>query len=131
MVHGLIYGPEQKGSSFELLPLSSVIYETERVAARQRQRVELHRVESAYESLLLEETKFPKASQANTEVEEWADQVVTNWGLFTGPDWSDADLGKGGKQSVSRGVLEILYRAATKTFHSTPILLPCIRALTH
>ncbi|KAF7189889.1 putative cargo-transport protein ypp1 [Pseudocercospora fuligena] len=120
--HGLIYGPEQKGFSFSFLPLSSALSETERVAARQRQRAELHRVESAYESLLLEETKFPKASQANTEVEEWADQVVTNWGLFTGPDWSDADLGKGGKQSVSRGVLEILYRAATKTFHSTPIL---------
>ncbi|EME81877.1 filamentation protein [Pseudocercospora fijiensis CIRAD86] len=104
--HALIYGPEQKGSAIEFLPLTS----------------SLLRVESAYESLLLEETKFPKASQANTELEEWADQVVANWRFFTGSDWSDADLGKGGKQSVSRAVLDILYRAATKTFHSTPIL---------
>ena len=89
-------------------------------SARRRQRAELRRVETTYESLLLEETQFPKASQTNTEVEEWTQQVVANWTIFR--SWPDTELEKGGHETVSRGVLDILYRAATKTFHSTAIL---------
>src|SRR5205814_3814383 len=39
-----------------------------------------------------------------------------------GRAWREHDLGQGGRESLSRGVLDILYRAATKTFHSTAIL---------
>lgn len=87
-----------------------------------RQRTEMQRVESTYESLLLAETRFPKASQASIEVEGWAQQVMSNWRVYSGPGWSDSELGDGGKTAVSRAVLEILYRAATKSFHSTSIL---------
>lgn len=90
--------------------------------AKQRQRVELKRIEATYESLLLNETQFPKASQDNEEVEQWVEQAIKNWEIMCGPTWTDAELGKGGKEAVSRGVLDILYRAATKTFHSTSIL---------
>ena len=106
---------------------------------RLQQRAELKKVEAIYESLLLKETHFPKASENNTEIEQWVDAVIENWRFVCGPRWSDADLGEGGKEAVGRGVLDvshhcfhsvptthrfmqILYRAATKTFHSTQIL---------
>lgn len=89
---------------------------------RLRQRAELKRVETVYEGLLIKETQFPKASQANFEIEAWVDSVVDNWRLLCGPTWSDTDLGEGGKEGIARSVLDILYRAATKTFHSTQIL---------
>ncbi|KAF2654221.1 hypothetical protein K491DRAFT_483969 [Lophiostoma macrostomum CBS 122681] len=86
------------------------------------QRAELKRVETVYESLLLKETHFPKASENNREIEAWTDAVMQNWRQLCGPTWSDEDLGEGGKEAVGRGVLDILYRAATKTFHSTQLL---------
>lgn len=89
---------------------------------RLRQRAELKRVETVYETLLIKETKFPKASESNHEIEAWVDSVMDNWRVLCGPTWNDADLGEGGKEGVGRGVLDILYRAATKTFHSTQIL---------
>ncbi|KAH0271233.1 hypothetical protein KCU91_g7532, partial [Aureobasidium melanogenum] len=89
---------------------------------RLRQRSELKQVEAAYESVLLHKTRFPHANQSNQEVEQWTNSVVSNWSILCGPNWREVDLGEGGKAAVSRSVLDILYRAATKTFHSTLIL---------
>lgn len=74
---------------------------------RLRQRAELKRVEAIYENLLIKETKFPKASETNHEVESWVDSVMDNWRLLCGPTWSDEDLGEGGKEGVARGVLDV------------------------
>ena len=74
---------------------------------RLRQRAELKRVETIYENLLIKETKFPKASETNHEVESWVDSVMDNWRLLCGPTWSDEDLGEGGKEGVARGVLDV------------------------
>ncbi|KAM0719420.1 hypothetical protein Q7P37_005325 [Cladosporium fusiforme] len=93
-----------------------------RTPAKQRQRTDLKRVESTYESLLIQETKFPKASQANLEVDQWIEQSMKNWRIICGFGWTDTELGQGGKAGVSRNMLDILYRAATKTFHSTAVL---------
>lgn len=93
-----------------------------RKPAKQGQRADLKRVESTYESLLIQETKFPKASQTNLEVDEWVAQSMRNWRIICGFGWTDAELGQGGKAGVSRSMLDILYRAATKTFHSTAVL---------
>lgn len=89
---------------------------------RLRQRSELKQVEAAYESVLLYKTKFPTANQSNEEVEQWTNSVISNWSILCGPGWREVDLGEGGKAAVSRSTLDILYRAATKTFHSTLIL---------
>ncbi|ORY17680.1 hypothetical protein BCR34DRAFT_555302 [Clohesyomyces aquaticus] len=89
---------------------------------RLQQRAELKRVETVYESLLLKETYFPKASESSDEIEAWTDAVMDNWRVLCGPTWNDIDLGEGGKEGVGRCVLDILYRAATKTFHSTRVL---------
>ncbi|KAH0287130.1 hypothetical protein M436DRAFT_80050 [Aureobasidium namibiae CBS 147.97] len=92
------------------------------VKMRLRQRSELKQVEAAYESVLLYKTKFPQANQTNEEVEQWTNSVIANWSILCGPRWREIDLGEGGKAVVSRSTLDILYRAATKTFHSTLIL---------
>ncbi|KAJ5628674.1 Tetratricopeptide-like helical [Penicillium lividum] len=83
---------------------------------------EIRRVEAICESNLLREVKFPTASSDNSQVEEWVEQVISNWEVLCGPDWQDQDLGEGGQNAVGRNVLDILYRAATKTYHSHLIL---------
>lgn len=89
---------------------------------RPQQRAELKSVEAKYEGLLLSEVRFPKADEVNEEVETFVDNVMRNWAILCGRSWREQDLGEGGAEAISRGVLDILYRAATKTFHSTAIL---------
>lgn len=96
--------------------------EEEFLASRLRQRAELKNIEAINEGFLLKETTFPKATERNEDVEAWAEAVMRNWRVMCGPTWHDEELGEGGKNAVARGVLDILYRAATKTFHSTQIL---------
>ncbi|KAL9048248.1 MAG: hypothetical protein Q9206_006142, partial [Seirophora lacunosa] len=84
--------------------------------------LELRRVEGMYEDILHREVAFPRANGSNVEVEMWADQVVSNWRIISSPGWLNQDVGKGGKEMVTRNVLAILYRAATRSFHSTRIL---------
>ncbi|KAI1175991.1 hypothetical protein F4777DRAFT_578418 [Nemania sp. FL0916] len=90
--------------------------------ARSQLQVELKKVEAAYEALLLSETTFPRADEEREEVEGFVAAVMKNWSVSASRDWHEQDLGPGGKEGRSRGVLDILYRAATKTFHSTAIL---------
>lgn len=91
-------------------------------ATRMKQAAELRRVETLYETELLRTTRFPKATESNVDVEEWVEQVIQNWSILCGPDWHDHELGAGGRDGVGRNVLDILYRAASRTFHSTLIL---------
>lgn len=89
---------------------------------RLHQVTELRRVESAYEVELLRVSRFPKAHKSNPEIEDWVEQVIRNLEVLSGTSWPESELGEGGRDNVRRNVLEILYRAATKTFHSTLIL---------
>ncbi|KAI9762630.1 MAG: hypothetical protein M4579_000248 [Chaenotheca gracillima] len=89
---------------------------------RLQQRAELQRVEATYEGLLMKEVQFPRASQTSREVEQWVELVISNWRILCGGAWGDEDLGEGGREAVGKSVIDILYRAATKTFHSTSIL---------
>lgn len=104
LIHNLVYSSSSAG----LLPASrSNIPRDELAKLRLQQRTELRRVEATYETLLLQETRFPKASQSNEEVEIWTQQVIDNWNILSGPQWREADLGEGGKAGVSRGVLDV------------------------
>ncbi|KUJ19926.1 uncharacterized protein LY89DRAFT_779805 [Mollisia scopiformis] len=109
----------QQDLPFPTTSLTTAYVET---STRLQQRAELKRVEARYETLLLSEVQFPKANEASDEVEAFADIVVQNWRVLCGSGWDERDLGEGGAETVSRGVLDILYRAATKTFHSTAVL---------
>ena len=91
-------------------------------STRLQQRAELKRIEAKYEALLLGEVQFPKADDASEEVESFVDTAMQNWRVLCGSTWQEQDLGAGGSKATCRGVLDILYRAATKTFHSTAIL---------
>ncbi|KAL9102238.1 MAG: hypothetical protein Q9163_002598 [Psora crenata] len=90
--------------------------------SRPQQALELRSVEASYESMLLQEVKFPKADQATPEIEGWVDQVMANWRTLLGPSWKEADLGSGGRVALSRSVLDVIYRAATRSFHSSRVL---------
>lgn len=103
-------------------PTTALVIAHAEASSRLQQRAELARVEAAYEGLLLKEVQFPRAEESSEEVEEWVDMVMQNWRILCGSDWQEHDLGEGGREAVSRNVLDILYRAATKTFHSTAIL---------
>lgn len=74
-----------------------------------QQGAELKKVEATYERILLEETTFPRADQANSHIESWIDQVMANWRVMCGHTWQDEDLGKGGKAFLGRGVLNVGY----------------------
>jgi hypothetical protein len=68
---------------------------------------ELRRVETICERNLLTEVKFPTASSADSQVEDWVERVVGNWEVLCGPEWQDSDLGEGGQNAVGRNVLEV------------------------
>ncbi|EXJ62642.1 hypothetical protein A1O7_03080 [Cladophialophora yegresii CBS 114405] len=84
--------------------------------------IELRRVEASYENELLRNVQFPKATESNAVIEGWVEEFIRNWQILCGPGWSDSDLGEGGRNSWGRNVLDVLYRAATKSFHSTLVL---------
>ncbi|KAI0910419.1 hypothetical protein F4823DRAFT_561918 [Ustulina deusta] len=104
------------------LPTGYVGNVTSESSARNQLQTELKKVETAYEALLLSETTFPRADEKREEVENFVSRVMTNWSVSVSRDWHEHDIGPGGKDGLSRGVLDLLYRAATKTFHSTAIL---------
>ncbi|KAI9672181.1 MAG: hypothetical protein M1831_001995 [Alyxoria varia] len=122
VARGLVYHPNPMNRDHETLDHRGLLGDQEWKTSRQQQKVELRRVETNYESILMKETSFPKANEGNPEVEEWVTQVMANWTVMCGPNWTDEELGTGGKTAIGRTTLDILYRAATKTFHSTQIL---------
>lgn len=88
---------------------------------------ELKLAETSFENLLLSETSFPKADEDREEIEVFVQVLMQNWAILTGRGWRDQDIGTGGKAAVSASALELLYRASTKTFHSTAILRSLFR----
>jgi hypothetical protein len=74
-----------------------------------QQYEELKHVEANYERLLMQETRFPRADEANAEVRSWIDLAMSNWRVVCGPDWSDVELGKGGKEDVGRKTLDVSF----------------------
>lgn len=91
-------------------------------SARTQLRTELKSVEAYYQALLMSETTFPRADESRDEVEAFVKALMQNWKILCGRGWREHDLGTGGRNSFSRGVLDTLYGAATKTYHSVTIL---------
>lgn len=76
---------------------------------------ELRKVEATYEELLLKEIKFPMANETNLEVEQWTDQVSTNWRLVSGPTWTDDEIGEGGQEAAGRNTLDVCSTISDQT----------------
>ncbi|TWU75819.1 hypothetical protein ED733_004619 [Metarhizium rileyi] len=90
--------------------------------ARAQLRLEVKQTEAAYRALILTETTFPRADEDREEVEDFVKRMMANWTILCGRGWREQDLGAGGRAALSRNVLETLYSAATRTYHSTSIL---------
>ncbi|KAK3375274.1 hypothetical protein B0H63DRAFT_563206 [Podospora didyma] len=91
-------------------------------SARNQLRSELKKVETIFQGLLFSETRFPRADEERAEVEDFVGRAMGNWAILNGRGWKEHDLGAGGRESLSHGMLDTLYGAATKTYHSTAIL---------
>lgn len=89
---------------------------------RAQLRLEIKQTENAYRALILSETTFPRADESRPELEDFVKRVMANWAILCGRGWREEDLGPGGRTALTRNVLETLYSAATRTFHSTSIL---------
>ena len=68
---------------------------------------EFRHVELMCETSLLREEKFPIANSGNPLVENWVEQVIQNWEVLCGPQWTEEDIGDGGQNGVSRHVLDV------------------------
>lgn len=93
---------------------------------RAKLRSELDSVGLSYETFVLETTPFPRAGQRNHDVDVWVEAAMAHWWSQCGPN-SAAAIGSGcssipERVALSRHTLQILYRAASKTFQSSAIL---------
>ncbi|RPB26759.1 hypothetical protein L211DRAFT_866231 [Terfezia boudieri ATCC MYA-4762] len=79
---------------------------------------EIRSIQGIYESYFMQSVGFPKADGVHVEVLEWVDLVMANW----------RRMGASGEYAAS--VIEILYRACEKTFHSPRILRHLFHTLT-
>lgn len=89
-----------------------------KTGSKEQLRQELNDVGKVYEDYLMRGTSFPKADEYHEVIGEWVDLVMENWRI-TGASGSDA-----------AAVVEILYRGATRTFHSPRILRHLFTTLT-
>lgn len=97
----------QRGLTYDPPPTAMAEKSGHSVRTRMVQRAELKRVETTYESLMLQEVRFPKADEVNEEVGDWVEQVMRNWRVLCGPTWHDDELGEGGQEAVGRNVLDV------------------------
>jgi len=103
-------------------PTTALIPNYAGTSTRAQQRAELKQVEAKYFQLLYSGTTFPRANESNDEVENFVELLMQNWRILCGRSWPVQDRGEGGSDALSRDVLEMLYKCAMKTFHSTAIL---------
>lgn len=89
-----------------------------KAGTRDALKTELKTVENVYEEYLLRGLNFPRAIEYHEAIGEWVDLVVENWRVA------------GGSGDEASPAVEILYRAATKTFHSPRILRHLFTTLT-
>ena len=68
---------------------------------------ELKRVEVTYEDLLLKELAFPKANEVNPEIDNWVNQVMSNWTLISDSATLHNEDNKSGLEDASRDVLRV------------------------
>lgn len=62
--------------------------------SKSRQLVELQQAEAAYEAALSRDYDFPKANEVHVEIDQFIDQVITNWQIGCSADFVGAGSGK-------------------------------------
>ena len=74
---------------------------------RSQQVEELKRVEATYEDLLLKDVAFPKANEVNPEIENWVNQVMSNWRQILDSTTLHNGDDEPSLEDVSRNVLSV------------------------
>lgn len=109
----------EEGHASSAVPQNEPTAKVEATAStRDQLSAELMLVGSVYEEYLLRGLSFPGASEFHEVIGEWVDRVMENWRV-SGGSGEDASV-----------VVEVLYKASTKTFHSPRILRHLFTALT-
>ena len=75
-------------------------------------RAKLQQIESAYEGLMLTETRFPQAREKNVEAEWWADMATANWRVLHIYDLQTGSSGTSRILSECQRILEVICRAS-------------------
>ncbi|TGZ84209.1 hypothetical protein EX30DRAFT_101258 [Ascodesmis nigricans] len=89
-----------------------------KLGTREQLQEELRQIQVIYEKYLMRTVGFPKADECHEIIGEWVDQVMENWEV------------SGGSGDDAAPVVEILYRAARRTFHSPRVLRQLVITLT-
>lgn len=110
--------PAQNGSTISIVHSPATLAFTAKAGTKSQLRTELKLVQAIYEAYLTQSLSFPSAADFHELIGEFVDVIAINW-RASGANGSDAE-----------GVVEILYRAATKTFHSPRILRHLFYTLT-
>ncbi|CCX13713.1 Similar to Putative cargo-transport protein ypp1; acc. no. O94441 [Pyronema omphalodes CBS 100304] len=91
---------------------------TTRLGPPEKLRQELKAISQIFEKYLISSIRFPRAEEYHEVIGEWVDQTVENWRV------------SGGSAEDAAPVVEILYRASRKSFHSPRILRHLFYTLT-
>ncbi|PWW76533.1 hypothetical protein C7212DRAFT_351890 [Tuber magnatum] len=89
-----------------------------KAGTREQLKNELETIGGVYEEHLLRGLAFPGAAEYHEVIGEWVDRVMENWRV------------SGGSGEDASAVVETLYKASTKSFHSPRILRHLFTALT-
>ena len=77
-------------------------------ASRLEQAKEYRRVEAINARMMSNLVSFPKANEVTLRVEMWVDNVMLTWRTMISPPWENEDVGSGGRECLSRNVLEVM-----------------------
>lgn len=80
--------------------------------AKSQFRARLQQIESAYEGLMLMETRFPQAREKNVEAEWWADAAMANWRILYIYDLQTGSSSMGRIVFECQRILEVICKAS-------------------
>lgn len=70
-------------------------------------RRELKDIEANVDNRIMTLFTFPRADQPSLEMEIFVDQVMANWRSMCRLDWSEDEIGEGGRATLCRGILTV------------------------
>jgi len=108
-----------EGGTISVVPHNGPVSEVgAKAGTREQLKKELETIGGVYEEHLLRGLPFPGAAECHDVIGEWVDRVMENWRI------------SGGSGEDASAVIESLYKASTKSFHSPRILRHLLTALT-
>lgn len=70
-------------------------------------REELKEIEAAIDDRVMTLFTFPRADQPSSQIDSFVDQVIANWWIMCRLDWSEEEIGEGGRETLCRDILTV------------------------